>query len=149
MGRKARLKRARRQVSKDAPVSLVEAPRGLPKVSGALTELAQPFVDELGIEAELEEVKAVFDLVAAAWNTGSLMSTTGGTDAPESIRASLDSETCALFDEVLDRRQRFYSDDLRVVTHFQVSREIDGGFHLIAASVLPEATTRLPGSSHG
>ena len=137
MGRKARLKRERRHDWKNAPVTIADAPAGLPKVSGALTELAQPFMDELGEDAQLEEVRIVFGLVSAAWNAGSLVAT--APELADEVRAAVPPEARDLFEQVLEVRQRLHSDDLRVVTNVQVSQLIDGGFHVVAASMLTPA----------
>ena len=129
-----------------ARVSAARVP-GLPstRISDTLVSFAQPALDELGPDSDLEQVKQAYEVVIAIWNAHVLAMPAWGAQ-PELERLAarmasglLPTHMTDLFVRLSQLRQESFADDPRYVSSFAVERDPQGRIHLGCEAKVPAA----------
>jgi hypothetical protein len=114
----------------------------LEKMSDILLDYAEPFLDVIDIDNNAEYEKIIM-IAIAFWNC-SIME-----DSPKSrkkIRKLLepimpDDESRSVVQYMLERKQKMYPNNKRMILNYELTETPGGGFHLSVASTIDEATT--------
>lgn len=143
MGKASRRKRERRaethgvleQVSTKMGGRVRVAPTGSrPKISGSLSELIRPYVDD---DIGIDQYRTVVTIGALAWNL-SARPELGSSDRVEHLledaEISSGGDFRGFIEELKIRKARLFPEDQRFIVHTDVREQADGSFYLVAAA---------------
>lgn len=143
MGKASRRKRERRaethrvlqQVSSETGANVRLAQRSSrPKISGSLSELIRPYLDD---DIGVEEYRTLVTMGALAWNL-SARPEVGSSDRVQRLlehaEISGGGDFRGFIEDLKIRKVRLFPDDQRFIVKTDVREQADGSFYLVAAA---------------
>ena len=126
-------------------VQIVRDLKGITKMSEVLEDFVSPYAD---IPSSKKELESLFGMAVSAWNL-SFMPEEERTKTLDQVFAqafnprNVDAEDLeigrAMVEEMIDRKLKYFADEHRQVTDFQVEYVGQGDYYLSVASSIPPA----------
>jgi hypothetical protein len=108
------------------------------KMSEVIGDFISPYVDDIDM---IDEYKVLVTFAAMAWNSA-LLPPEAQEEAIEHIRKSIpagdESDAIALFNDLLERKQRHFDHIKRMIVNHEATELADGEWYLAIASSLSE-----------
>jgi hypothetical protein len=113
------------------------------KISETLLDFAEPILAFLGPQASQAELTQALEIAVTIWNAIVLDAVENSSKNLEMVRDALGSHRLEnpIIQTLVDRKRRFFADDMRGISDFQVSMKNDG--------LVLRAEARNPYSSRG
>lgn len=125
---------------------VIEAPKGMEKMSDVLQSYAEPLLDAAN---NYEQISNAIGIAAVVWNA-SLAPTEE--EAKEKVQSFLemdhtessglsfkDNDFAEIFTLMFDRKQRFFQNNRRMIVDYDVTDLGEGDIHINVASTMPDS----------
>jgi hypothetical protein len=121
-------------------VTVLREPAGLAKMSAVLEDFVAPYEDDTATKQELENL---FSLGVVAWNLAitpkverAALMDKFFTDVLKVTDPALVNEGKDLIQELIDRKEKHFSDNQRVIANFKLQYFAPGKYNISVASVM-------------
>ena len=103
------------------------------KISETFLDFASPLLDALGAKATKDQIEEVLKIAFTVWNSVVFDTVNGNTRYVAKLRelAAAESETRALVEQMISRKQTMFTDDHRLIGEYSV-RHKNGEWRLRA-----------------